>query len=192
MPDARRWMTWRRCVAVLCLVCGFVWASHAVHSQELESFMFEELQPAAILAKRGGGEPLAEGEAAPGVEYLVHWGDGSPDTWEPERNIADDVIADFEAGLEYASAVAISAQRRAGGCTEYLVTWADGAEQSWQEEEQIDEGVMRAWLDVRGEAGGRKQGTQGRRKEAKPRNAPKTDTLAGFDPLQQVDTQMHT
>ena len=52
---------------------------------------------------------------------------------------------------------------------------------------------MRAWLDVRGEtAGGGKQ-QQGRRKEAKPRNAPKAaDTMAGFDPLQQGDTQVHT
>ena len=161
--------------------------------------MFEELQPVAILAKRGGGEPLAEGEAAQGVEYLVHWGDGAADTWEPERNVADDVIADFEAGLEYASAVAIASQRRLGGTTEYLVTWADGAEPSWQEEEQIDEGVMRAWLDVRGEAGGKQQGGK-RRKEPKPRNAPKqpqaqaqADTqLVGFDPLQQADQTVHT
>jgi signal recognition particle protein len=152
--------------------------------------MFEELQPAAIVAKRGGGVPLVEGEAAPAVEYLVHWGDGSPDTWEPERNVADDVIADFEAGLEYASAVAISAQRRAGGCTEYLVTWADGAEQSWQEEEQIDEGVMRAWLDVRVDGAGKQQ--RGRRKEAKPRNAKQQTELSEFHPLQQADTQVHT
>ena len=39
---------------------------------------------------------------------------------QPERNIADDVIADFEAGLEYASATRI-VDRRRGTVTEYLV-----------------------------------------------------------------------
>jgi hypothetical protein len=39
---------------------------------------------------------------------------------QPERNIADDVIADYEAGLEYASATRI-VDRRRGAVTEYLV-----------------------------------------------------------------------
>ncbi len=39
---------------------------------------------------------------------------------QPERNLADDVIADFEAGLEYASARRILDRRRAA-VTEYLV-----------------------------------------------------------------------
>ena len=40
--------------------------------------------------------------------------------YQPERNLADDVIADFEAGLEYASATRIRDRRR-GAVTEYLV-----------------------------------------------------------------------
>ena len=146
--------------------------------------MFEELQPLAVLAKRGGGEPLAEGEAPSPVEYLVHWGDGTPDTWEPERNIADDVIADFEAGLEYASAAAILGQRRVNNRNEYLVSWEDGAEPSWQEEEQIDEVVVRAWLDARGsESAGRV-----RARERRPRNAPKAaaSPAQGPDPLAEL------
>ena len=120
--------------------------------------MFEELEPLAVLAKRGGGS----GEGAAPLEYLVRWNDGSEDTWEvrwafsfsfgllggfpvavsprlvprntpllhadvlplmqtqPERNVADDVIADFEAGLEYASARRILDRRR-GAVTEYLL-----------------------------------------------------------------------
>ena len=46
--------------------------------QELEKQLFEELEPRAILAKRGGGE----GEDAQPLEYLVHWGDGAENTWE--------------------------------------------------------------------------------------------------------------
>ncbi len=124
--------------------------------------MFEELQPRAILAKRGEAAPPASGEPHAPLEYLVHWGDGTPDTWEPERNLADDVVADFEAGLEYASAAAITAQRRANNVTEYLVSWDDGAEPSWQEEEQIDEGVVRAFLDAR-------------KADKKPRNKPRNN-----------------
>jgi hypothetical protein len=159
------------------------------NEQELESFMFEELQPVALVAKRNVVVPIAEGEDAEkakqeakpaGVEYLVHWGDGTPDTWEPERNIADDVIADFEAGLEYASAAAIVSQRRAGGRTEYLVRWEDGAEPSWQEEEQIDEGVMRQWLDIRGTRSGDRPPQQ--RKESRRRRGA-DEKLSVFDPL---------
>jgi hypothetical protein len=32
----------------------------------------------------------------PLVEYLVEWKDGSPDTWEPASNLADDLLRDFE------------------------------------------------------------------------------------------------
>jgi len=149
----------------------------AVRPQELDSHLFEELQPRALLAKRVEAAPVvapAEGEppaAVPtGVEYLVHWGDGTPDTWEvrcgggrtceqarrltrvapqPDRNVSDDLVADFEAGLEYASAAAVTQQRRAGGATEYLVAWEDGQESSWQVEEQVAEEVMRSYLDAR-------------------------------------------
>ena len=47
-------------------------------AQELEKQLFEELEPRAILDKRGGGE----GEDAAPLEYLVHWGDGAENTWE--------------------------------------------------------------------------------------------------------------
>jgi hypothetical protein len=50
----------------------------AAHAQELETHLFEELEPVAILAKRGGGT----GEDATPLEFLVAWSDGSEDTWE--------------------------------------------------------------------------------------------------------------
>ena len=137
-------------------------------AKELDAYMFEDLQPAAVVGRRGlsakeaaaaaaareaaraaaGG--AAEAEVAveePPLEFLIHWGDGSEDTWEPERNVADDVIADFEAGLQFAVAREVLAQRRSGAANEYLVAWEDGAEPSWQEEAQLSDILMLAWLD---------------------------------------------
>lgn len=37
-----------------------------------------------------------EQNARPKVEYLVEWEDGSPDTWEPVTNLADNLLRDFE------------------------------------------------------------------------------------------------
>eukprot|EP00889_Picochlorum_renovo_P003840 jgi/Picre1/30870/NNA_006229.t1 len=37
-----------------------------------------------------------EKKVRPMVEYLVEWKDGSPDTWEPVTNLADNLLRDFE------------------------------------------------------------------------------------------------
>jgi len=118
--------------------------------------MFEDMQPAAILAQRGTPAALAAAPPAEGepphepLEYLVRWGDGSADSWEPERNVADDVIADFESGLQFALATAVLAQRRAGRGNEFLLAWEDGAEPSWQEEAQVADELLLSWLDKQG------------------------------------------
>jgi signal recognition particle protein len=36
-------------------------------------------------------------EDRPCVEYMVEWKDGSPDTWEPAGNLADNLLRDYEA-----------------------------------------------------------------------------------------------
>jgi hypothetical protein len=148
LSTAYLWLTVSTCL------CVYVGVLCAPAQQELETHLFEELEPCAIVAKRGS----ATEEGAGPVEYLVNWGDGSEETWEvrtcalactrhafavnlrsmrnvsssdmhthaalpllqPERNIADDVIADFEQGLEYATAVRVLDRRR-GGVMEYLV-----------------------------------------------------------------------
>ena len=38
-----------------------------------------------------------ENGVRPMVEYLVEWKDGSPDTWEPVTNLADNLLRDYEA-----------------------------------------------------------------------------------------------
>jgi len=39
---------------------------------------------------------VKEDDGRPRVEYLVEWKDGSPDTWEPATNLADDLLRDYE------------------------------------------------------------------------------------------------
>eukprot|EP00887_Chlorella_sp_A99_P004095 scaffold23.g4095.t1 len=40
-------------------------------------------------------KPEEEGQR-PRVEYLVQWKDGSPDTWEPASNLADNLLREYE------------------------------------------------------------------------------------------------
>jgi hypothetical protein len=47
-------------------------------AKELETHLYEELEPRAILSKRMNSD--ADGTGPP--EYLVYWGDGAEDTWE--------------------------------------------------------------------------------------------------------------
>jgi signal recognition particle protein len=44
-----------------------------------------------------------ENKVRPSVEYLVEWQDGSPDTWEPVTNLADNLLRDYE--MQWWSAV---------------------------------------------------------------------------------------
>ena len=89
-------------------------------AKELEAHLFEELQPAALLERRRAPPPPGATEGP--FEYLVAWPDGQEATWEPERNIADDVLRDYQGGLEYARGTRVVAARR-GAVTEYLVEW---------------------------------------------------------------------
>ena len=110
-------------------------------ARELESYLFEELEPAAVLAKRGEGADS---------EFLVRWADGSPDSWEAERNVSDAVADDFEAGLEYAPAAALAGRRRGPRGTEYLVQWADGSRPTWEVEGHVAVEMLLAFMDAEG------------------------------------------
>jgi len=113
----------------------------------LADALFEEVEPKAVLADR----PAPPG--AGGREFLVAWADGRPDAWVPARDVAADVVADYDAGLEYAPAASIRADRRKGvDGVEYLVRWADGGE--------AEEGGTGAGGEGRG-AGGGGQGASG-------------------------------
>ncbi len=72
LSTAYLWLTVSTCL------CVYVGVLCAPAQQELETHLFEELEPCAIVAKRGS----ATEEGAGPVEYLVNWGDGSEETWE--------------------------------------------------------------------------------------------------------------
>lgn len=96
----------------------------------LEDAIFEYATVEEILEKRGKGE---------NVEYLVKWKDGEDNEWVKAWLISEDLVRDFEAGLEYAVADCILEKREGeDGKGEYLVKWTDIEEATWEPEENVD------------------------------------------------------
>ncbi|CAI5482302.1 unnamed protein product [Closterium sp. Yama58-4] len=102
----------------------------------LDEAVFEESEVDQILDKR-----IAEDGT---VEYLVKWQDDSEDSWEPVENIGDDLVKDYEEGLEYGVAEKILEKRVVGksqggdeGVVEYLVKWQDSDENTWEPEGNV-------------------------------------------------------
>eukprot|EP01025_Chloroclados_australasicus_P041405 TRINITY_DN4385_c0_g1_i2.p1 TRINITY_DN4385_c0_g1~~TRINITY_DN4385_c0_g1_i2.p1 ORF type:complete len:163 (+),score=31.06 TRINITY_DN4385_c0_g1_i2:154-642(+) len=102
-------------------------------NRALTYFVYEDVAPAAVLDKR---------ESDGQVQYLVKWRDGSDDSWVPESMTSEEVRQDYEAGLEYAEAISVSAVRGRGMAKEYLVKWADGAEDSWESEDHVAKNLI--------------------------------------------------
>lgn len=90
----------------------------------LESEVYETVEVEQVLDKRSAGNGR--------VEYLVKWKDGAPDEWVSAESVADDLIKDYEAGLEYGIAEEILTKRQKEGKVEYLVRWADAEEPTWE------------------------------------------------------------
>jgi len=103
----------------------------------LEGAVFEYAEVEEILEKRGKGENL---------EYLVKWKDGSANEWIKGRYVAEDLVRDYEAGLEYAVAEAVVG-RRVGddGKYEFLVKWVDLEEPTWEPEENVDSELVKVF-----------------------------------------------
>ncbi|KAK4774611.1 hypothetical protein SAY86_009546 [Trapa natans] len=98
--------------------------------RELEAVVYEYAEVEEILEKRGKGQNL---------EYLVRWKDGGDNEWVKAPLVAEDLIGDFEAGLEYAVAEAVVGKRVGDeGKMEYLVKWADIEDATWEPEENVD------------------------------------------------------
>lgn len=78
------------------------------------------------------------------MEYLVEWRDGGDREWVRAAWVADDLAADFEAGLEYGVVEEIVAEREAEEANgkEYLVKWVDIEEATWEPEENVDAGLV--------------------------------------------------
>lgn len=89
----------------------------------------------------------------------------------PEKDLAEDIIADWDNGLEWAVASAILDKRRVDGQVEYLVKWSDGgevcpwrlqaqltflviiltalnAQDTWEPEQNVEETLIRQFEDA--------------------------------------------
>ncbi|XP_022881179.1 signal recognition particle 43 kDa protein, chloroplastic [Olea europaea var. sylvestris] len=96
----------------------------------LEDTIFEYAEVEEILEKRGKGT---------NTEYLVKWKDGGDNEWVKAGLIAEELVEDFEAGLEYAVVESIVDTRRGeDGKMEYLVKWTDIEDATWEPEENVD------------------------------------------------------
>lgn len=101
----------------------------------LEGAVFEYAEVQEILEKRGKGQR---------VEYLIKWKDGEDCEWVRVDSIAEDLVRDFEAGLEYGVAERILGIREGlGGAREYLVRWADLEDNTWEPEENVDPDLIK-------------------------------------------------
>lgn len=96
----------------------------------LEEAVFEYAEVQGIMERRGKGDK---------VEYLVRWMDGGNCEWVKGGLIAEDVVRDYEAGLEYGAAESVVGVRDgAGGGREYMVKWTDMEEATWEPQQNVD------------------------------------------------------
>ncbi|KAL0413344.1 UNVERIFIED_CONTAM: Signal recognition particle protein, chloroplastic [Sesamum radiatum] len=96
----------------------------------LEGAIYEFAEVEEIMERRGKGENL---------EYLVKWKDGGENEWVRAGLIAEDLVKDYEAGLEYAVAECVVDKREGeDGKEEYLVKWTDIEEATWEPVENVD------------------------------------------------------
>ncbi|KAJ4826911.1 hypothetical protein Tsubulata_006138 [Turnera subulata] len=101
----------------------------------LEEEVFEYAEVQEVLEKRGKGD---------NVEYLVKWKDGGDNEWVRAGFIGEDLVKDFEAGLEYAVAEGVIGKRVGDdGKNEYLVKWTDIEEATWEPEENVDPDLIK-------------------------------------------------
>ncbi|KAG6554335.1 hypothetical protein Mapa_004251 [Marchantia paleacea] len=99
----------------------------------LDEAMFETVEVEQILEKRTGEDGVAE--------YLVKWSDESDDSWVQASDIGEDLLKDFEDGLEYGMVDKVLMKRLIDGKVEYLVKWTDEAE-TWEPEENVSPEVI--------------------------------------------------
>lgn len=95
----------------------------------LEDSVFESVEVEQILDKRTG--------VGGKVEYLVKWKDGAPEEWLAAEFVGEDLVQDYEAGLEYGIAENILEKREENGVIEYLVKWADIELPTWEPLENV-------------------------------------------------------
>ncbi|KAL8170318.1 hypothetical protein V2J09_022122 [Rumex salicifolius] len=106
----------------------------------LEGSIYEFAEVAEVMERRGKGDK---------VEYLVRWRDGGENEWVKAGLVADDVVTDFEAGLEYAEAQGVEGKRIGDeGKAEYLVRWADIDQPTWEPIDNVNPDLIREFEEA--------------------------------------------
>ncbi|CAN6302422.1 unnamed protein product [Urochloa humidicola] len=122
--------------------------------KELEKAVYEWADVEKVIDGRGEGKWR---------EYLVEWRDGGEREWVKAPWVAEDLVSDFEAGLEYAVAEAVVDKRLAVAAEEggeekweYLVKWVDIEEATWEPAENVDDELVQEFEQRQsaGSAGG--------------------------------------
>ncbi|KAG6653584.1 hypothetical protein CIPAW_05G087600 [Carya illinoinensis] len=110
----------------------------------LEEAVFEYAEVEEIMEKRGKGDNL---------EYLVKWKDGGDNEWVKAGLIGEDLVRDYEAGLEYAVAEGVVGKRVGDdGKMEYLVKWTDMEDATWEPEENVDSDLIKEFEEAKTQA----------------------------------------
>lgn len=98
--------------------------------------LYEEVEPVAVVDAR-----LSDG----GREFLVKFPDAEEDSWVNSKYVAEDLVEDFDAGLEYAEAECILDVHNKGDSRKYLIRWQDDYPDSWEAEESISADIVALW-----------------------------------------------
>ncbi|GFQ01323.1 signal recognition particle 43 kDa protein chloroplastic [Phtheirospermum japonicum] len=106
----------------------------------LEGAVYEFAEVSEIVERRGKGV---------NVEYLVKWKDGGDNEWVKAALVAEDLVKDFEAGVEYAVAECVVDKREGEdeGKMEYLVKWTDIEDATWEPEENVDPDLIKVFQE---------------------------------------------
>ncbi|KAM0835972.1 hypothetical protein ACQ4PT_062589 [Festuca glaucescens] len=114
--------------------------------KELEKAVYEWGEVEKVVDGRGEGKWR---------EYLVEWRDGGDREWVKAPWVAEDLVKDFEDGLEYGVVEAIVDRRPAAdGEWEYLVKWVDIEEATWEPAENVDADLVQEFDRQQSETGG--------------------------------------
>jgi len=109
--------------------------------------LFEDVEPAAVLETRIAEDE--EGTKLQHREFLIKFSDEEEPVWMHEKYVSEEVIQDYECGLEYAEAECIIDVRNRGDSRTYLVRWGDGYPDSWEDEENVSLDLIRIFEESR-------------------------------------------
>lgn len=107
----------------------------------LTDVLYEDVEPEAILEVRENEDGTKD--------YLVRFTDDVDDMWINEKLVSQDVINDYNAGLEYVEAAQVLDMRQRGDERRFLVRWMDDYPDSWEPEENVSADLVKLYLEQR-------------------------------------------